>query len=241
VALVIGKSQFIPGFEEGLRGTQAGEERTVEASFPADYPVPALAGKAASFAVKVKEVGRPLVPELNDEFAKQVGEFETLDALKQRIREGIGEDKKNEAERTAKDKIVDELVDANDFPVPEAFVEKQIENRVEQRLRTLAGEGIDPRSLNLDWSKLKESQRDRALREVKASLLLGKIAEREAIVATQDEVDREVERLARQEREPVAALRKKMSENGTLDRLASHIQTEKVLNFLFEHATKTAE
>jgi trigger factor len=98
---------------------------------------------------------------------------------------------------------------------------------------------VDPSKFNLDWDKIKEAQRGAATREVKASLILGRVAEREAIVATNEEVDAEVERVARQEREAVAVTRKKLQESGTLDRIASHIQTEKTLNFLFEHATKT--
>jgi trigger factor len=112
---------------------------------------------------------------------------------------------------------------------------------MEQTLRAMAGEGVDPRSIKLDWKKVMESQREKALREVKASLLLSKIAEREAIGATRDEVDREVERTARQQKEPVAALHMKFEKDGTLGRIASHIQTEKTLNFLFEQARKTAE
>jgi trigger factor len=99
---------------------------------------------------------------------------------------------------------------------------------------------VDPKSIKLDWEKVRETQRDKALREVKASLLLTRIAEREAIGATRDEVDKEVERLARQQREPVAALQMKFEKDGTMGRIASHIQTEKTLSFLFEHARKTA-
>jgi trigger factor len=130
-------------------------------------------------------------------------------------------------------------VDANEFPVPEGFVERQIENRVEQRLRSLSQQGVDPSSFNLDWTRIKEAQRDAATREVKASLILGKVAEREAIGVTNDEVDREVTRIAAQSREPLPAVRKKLTEDGTMDRIASHIQTEKTLNFLFDKATKT--
>jgi trigger factor len=136
---------------------------------------------------------------------------------------------------------VDKLVDAHDFPVPEAFVERQIKNRVEQRLRAMAEQGIDPRKLQLDWEKVKESQREKAIREVKASILLGKVSERESIRATRDEVDGEVEKVARQQRKPVAAVHMEFEKDGTLGRIASHIQTDKTLNFLFEHARKTAE
>ncbi|HLK21758.1 MAG TPA: hypothetical protein VKT81_22570, partial [Bryobacteraceae bacterium] len=106
--------------------------------------------------------------------------------------------------------------------------------------RAMSSEGVDPRSLKLDWDKVRESQRDKAVREVKASMLLSRIAERETIGVTREEVDREVERLARQQREPVAALQMKFEKDGTLGRIASHIQSEKTLTFLFEHARKTA-
>jgi trigger factor len=121
------------------------------------------------------------------------------------------------------------------------FVERQIRSRLEQSLSALVEQGLDPKSLKLDWEKLKESQHDRAAREVKASLLLDRIAEREAIVATRDEVDQEVARIARQQREAVAAVQMRFEKDGTLGRIASRIQTEKTLGFLFEHARKTAE
>jgi trigger factor len=124
--------------------------------------------------------------------------------------------------------------------VPEAFVDRQIRNRLEQTLRTLESQGQDIKNLKLDWPKVKEAQQEKAVREVKASLLLGKIAERESINATRDEVDREVERIARQQREPVAAVKFRMEKDGTLNRIASQIQTEKTLSFLFEHARKEA-
>jgi trigger factor len=99
---------------------------------------------------------------------------------------------------------------------------------------------VDVSKIKVDWEKLKESQRPKALRDVKASLLLDRIAEREAIHATQDEVDREVQQIARQEREPVAAMRKKLEKNNSIGRIANHIRTEKTLNFLFENARKVA-
>jgi len=109
-----------------------------------------------------------------------------------------------------------------------------------QRLRSVADQGIDPKTLNLDWNSIKDAQREPAMREVKASLLLNRVAERESIGATRDEVDKQVERIARQRREAFAPLRIRLEKDGTLNRIASHIQTEKTLNFLFEHATKTA-
>ena len=108
-------------------------------------------------------------------------------------------------------------------------------------LHGMAERGIDPRQLKLDWEKMKGSQREKAIREVKASLLLSKVSERESIHPQKDEVDREVERIARQQRKPVAAVHMEFEKDGTLGRIASHIQTDKTLNFLFEHARKTGE
>jgi len=134
----------------------------------------------------------------------------------------------------------EQLVDQHGVPVPELFFDRQIRTRVEQSLRAMNADGVDLKSLKLDWAKVKETQRDKAVREVRASLLLERIAEREAIHATRDEVDKEVERLARMQREPVAALRIKFEKDGTMGRIAHHIQTEKTLTFLFEQARKTA-
>jgi trigger factor len=236
--LEIGAKDTIDGFTENLRGMSPDEEKDFDVTYPDDYGQPKFAGKTIRFHCVLKGVRRKEMPELNDEFAQDLGDYRTVDELREAVRKGIFAQRQNDAQREAKDKLVDAMVDRNEFPVPEAFVERQIRNRLEQSLRSLAEQGIDPKSLKLDWEKVKEAQRDRAVREVRASLLLGKVSEREGIAATKDEVDREVELLARQRREPVPVLRPKLQEDGTLDRIASHIQTEKTLQFLFDHAEK---
>ena len=239
--LHVGAADTLPAFTENLRGMSPGEEKEFEVTYPEDYASSKLAGKAVTFRVKVTGIRRKDLPELNDEFAQDLGDFRTVDELREAIRKAITAQRQADAQREAKDKLVDKLLDLHEFPVPEVFVERQIRNRVEQSLRTLAAEGVDPKSLKLDWNKVKETQREKATREVKASMLLDKLADREAIAATREEVDREVERAARQQREPVAAVQMRFEKDGTLGRIASHIRTEKTLNFLFEHARKTAE
>ncbi|HXJ39946.1 MAG TPA: trigger factor [Bryobacteraceae bacterium] len=240
VQVLIGGAETLAGFTEHLTGASVGDVKEFEVTYPDDYGAEKLSGKTVRFKVEVKGLRRKELPELNDEFAQDLGDFRTVDELRDAVRKSILAQRQGEEARAAKDKLVDKLIDANDFAVPTVFVDRQIENRVEQRLRTLAGEGVDPSSFKLDWDKIREAQRDQATREVRASLILGKVAELESIVATNEEVDKEVDRIARQEREMVASVRKKLAENGTLDRIASHIQTEKTLNFLFENATKTA-
>ncbi len=241
VQVLIGGPETLPGFTENLTGASPGDEKEFDVTYPEDYGRETLAGKTVRFRVGVKGLRRKELPELNDEFAQDLGDFRTLDEVKDAVRKSIVAQRQNDAQRAAKDKIIDKLVDSNDFPVPEIFIDRQIENRVEQRLRALQAEGVDPKSFKLDWEKVKTAQKDAALREVKASMILGKVAERESINATNEEVDRELDRIARQEKQPVAAMRRKLTENGELGRIASHIQTEKTLNYLFEHATKTAE
>jgi trigger factor len=239
VQILIGGPETLPGFTENLTGASPGDVKEVEVTYPDDYGSPKLAGKTVKFKVTVNGLRKKELPELNDEFAQDLGDFRTVDELREAVKKSIFAQRQGDVVRVAKDKLVDKLVDAHDFPVPTVFVDRQIENRVEQRLRALAQEGVDPRSFNLDWDKIREAQRDQATREVRASLLLGKVADKEAIVATNEEVDKEVDRIARQEREMAAVVRKKMLEDGTLDRIASHIQTEKTLNYLFENASKT--
>jgi trigger factor len=241
MVLEIGGTDTFPAFTENLRGVSPGEEREFEVTYPEDYGGKRLAGHTVKFHAILKGIRRKELPEVNDEFAQDLGDYRDTGELREAIRKNIFGQREFDAQQAAKNKIVDKLVDAHNFAVPEVFVERQVKGHMEQTLRAMAAEGVDPRSIKLDWAKVMESQREKALREVKASMLLQKISEREAIVATRDEVDREVDRVARHQKEPVAAVRIKFEKDGTMDRIASHIQTEKTLSFLFEQARKTAE
>ena len=241
LSLEVGGADTLEGFTENLRGMTPGEEKEFDVPYPEDYGQAKLAGKTVRFRVQVKGIRRKELPEVNDEFAQDLGDYRTVDELREAVRKSLFSQRQFDARQEAKNKLIERLVDMHEFPVPETFIERQIKNRVEQRVRALAEQGLDPKSLKLDWNKVKETQRDKALREVRASLLLSRLAEREAIAATRDEVDREVDRIARQQREPFAAVRLRFEKDGTLGRIASHIQTEKTLDFLFEHARKIEE
>jgi trigger factor len=241
LTLEIGGAETLAAFTENLRGLTPGDEREFEIAYPEDYGAPRLAGKAVKFHATLKGIRRKELPELNDEFAQDLGDYRTMDELRDAVKKTIFAQRQAEAQQQAKNQLVEKLVDSHEFPVPEAYVDRQIRSRLEQSLRAMAGEGADLNKIKLDWEKVKESQRDQALREVKASMLLARVSERESIHATRDEVDKEVEKVARQQREPVGAVQMRFEKDGTLNRIASHIQTEKTLNFLFEHARKTAE
>jgi trigger factor len=188
----------------------------------------------------VKAVRRKELPDLNDEFAKDLGDFKTLEELRETIRKSIQQEREHRAQEEAKSQLIDKLVDSHEFPVPDAYIDRQIQINVENQLRSLAAQGVDPKQIKLDWAKVRETQKDRAVRDVKASLILDKIGEREAIGPTQEEIDREVQRIARQQREAAAVTRAKLQKEGGIARIAGHIRTDKTLSFLFEHARKEA-
>lgn len=238
--LKLGDESTMPAFTENLRGASPDDVREFEVTYPDDYERKPLAGRTVKFRATVKAVRRKELPELNDEFAKDLGDFKTLDELKETLRRNILREREQRAQETAKHELIDKLVDAHDFAVPEAYVDGQIETNVQNQLRALAAQGMDPKGLKLDWEKVRQSQKGRAERDVKAALLLDKIAEREAVGATQEEVDREVQRIARQQREAVAVTRAKLQKDGVIGRIAGNIRTEKTLSFLFEHARKEA-
>jgi len=240
VVLEAGGQDTLADFSANLLRMTPGEEKEFDVRYPEDYGQPKLAGKTVRFRAGLKVIRRKELPEINDEFARDLGDYQNLDELKEAVRRALFVERQFMAEQEAKNRIIESLVEQHEFPVPEAFIDRQIENQVERQLTALAAEGVDPRSIKLDWEKVKATQRDKAVREVKASLLVNKVADAENIWPTQEEVDREVQRIARQEREPVAATRKRLEKEDGLRRIASRIRTDKTLSFLFEHARKTS-
>jgi trigger factor len=238
VQIQVGGEDTLPAFNEALIGASPDAVIELDLTYPEDYGQEKLAGKTVRFQLTPKFIRKKELPALDNEFARDLGDYQTLDELKEAVRKAIFGEKQYAAQQTAKEELIDRLVEANEFPVPEAYVDRQIENQVRMQLRGMTGQDVDLANLQLDWKKIKESQRDKAVRNVKASLLLEKVSEREGITAAREEVDREVQRIARQEREAVAVTRARLDKNGTLDRIAGTIQTEKTLQFLFDHAQK---
>lgn len=238
----VGDSDQLPEFTQALLGMSPEDEREFDVTYPADYAQSDLAGKTVRFRIKLKMLRMKELPELNDEFAKDLGDFDTLDQLRDTLRKTIFREREFEAQQEAKAEVIDKLIAAHDFPVPEAFLERQSEIELESQVRQATGKAVDVRKLkeNMDWDRFKEQVRLKVLREVKASLLIDRVAEVESLYATQQEVDQEVQRIARQQREPVAAVRKRLEKNGVLARIAHRIRADKALNLLFEHARKEA-
>ena len=240
INIEIGGKDTFQTFSDALRGAEPGDVRQAEITYPEDYAAEKLAGKTVQFNVTLKQIRLKEMPELNDDFAKDLGDFQSIDELRDEVRKSIFREREHAAQSEAKNKLIDALVDQHEFAVPETYVDNQVQSTIEGQLRQWQSQGMDVSKLKLDWAKLRESQHDRAKRDVMASLLLGKLASTESINVTQDEMDVELQRISRQRREPVAAVRMAMEKDGSLDRIANRILTEKTLNFLFEHAVKVA-
>ncbi len=237
ILVEIGGQGTMPEFTENLRGASAGDERTFDVHYPQDFSDQRLAGKTFSYTVQVKAVKQKTLPELNDQFAKDLGEFADLGEVRKRIREGMEAEKKHNAEREGKDKLVAELVKRNDFEVPEALVEHQIDVRLDRGLRALAAQGMKTEDMKkMDLNRLRAGQRDQAVQEVKAALLLEKIAEEEKIEVVDAEIDREVEALAEQSKQTAEAIRARLTRDGALDRIRNRIRNEKTLDFLYRQS-----
>ena len=239
INIEVGGKDTFPEFTEALRGTQPGESREAEIVYPENYAAEKLAGKTVRFKIDLKQIRLKELPEMNDEFAKDLGDFQNLDELRAEVRKTIFHEREMSAQNEAKNAIIEKLVDAHAFDVPDAFVDQQVQGMVEGQLRSLAAQGVDVGKLKLDWSELRKAQAERATRDVRASLILEKVAVAESIFTSQEEVDAELSRVSRQQREPIAAVRMRFEKDGTLGRIASRIRTEKTLNFLFEQAVKT--
>jgi trigger factor len=237
VLIEIGGKNTVPEFSQNLTGASAGDERTFDVSYAEDISDKRLAGKTFVYTVKVNGIKQKSLPELNDDFAKELGEFTSLDQVRKQIRENMDAERRHNAERESKDKLVAELVKRNDFEVPESLVDRQIDLRLERGLRALAAQGMKMEDLKkMDLPRLRGGQREQAVHDVKSSLLLERIAELEKIAVSDDELNRELEALAKQSKQTSEAVRARLTEDGGLDRIRMRIRSEKTLDFLYHQS-----
>ncbi len=237
VLVEIGGQNTMPEFTEHLRGANPGDERTFDVNYPEDTQDKRLAGKRFTYAVKVQSIKQKSLPELNDEFAKQLGEFQTIDDVRKAIREQIESERKHEAEHAAKEKLVGELIQRNDFEVPDSLIEQQIDIRLERGLRALAAQGLTAEQMKkMDLSRLRVGQRDQAIHDVKAALLLERVAEEENVQVSDEELNHELESLAKQSKQTSEAVRARLTRDGGLDRIRTRIRNEKTLEFLYHQS-----
>jgi trigger factor len=235
VLIEIGGKNTLAAFNDALRGAKAGQELKFEVDYPADFGERRLAGQTVSYDVTVKGIKHKSYPERDAEFAKQLGNYESWDDFETKLREHAADRKKSALDNGAKDKLLGELIERFQFPVPESFVQQQIEARLDRGLRALAQQGMSVEDMRkLDFVRLREAQRDQAINEVKASMVLDRIAEAESVTVSDEDVDRELLMLSIQSREPLEALRERLTKDGGLDRIREQMRREKTGSVLYE-------
>jgi trigger factor len=232
----VGAEETMEPFTENLRGASIGDHKDFDVDYPADYPDAKLAGKKFHYSVEVTGLKTKKLPELNDEFAKDVSDATTLEELKTKIRESLEHQRDHRQKELQRERVIGALVKLHEFPVPESLVEQQMDVRLERVVRSLAQQGVDPRAVNLDWTTLRGRQQDRATEDVKAELIIDRIASEETIDASEEDVDKELASLAERSGESVTALRARLTKQGALDRMKAKLRSDKTLDWLAQNA-----
>jgi trigger factor len=236
---LVGGGTVLPEIDTAVVGMTAGEEREVGLRFADDHRMESLRGKAGTARIKLGEVKEKLLPTLDDEFAKGLGEFDTLDAVRAEVRRQLEARREAESRQALEDKIMEVLLARHDFGVPEAMVMRQVAHQVEHTRERLRRQGVDPDGIQWDYGKIVGELRPGAEKAVRRALLLEAIAAKEAVVATDEEMDAEVEKFARASQRPAPAVRRMMEKSGDLESLRHGLRERKTLNLLVEHARLT--
>ena len=237
VSIELGGKANPPGFDEHLLGLAAGESRTFTIRYPADYTITELANAEVTYSVVAKELKRRVLPELDDEFAKDVGEFETLDALRARVREDLEHEARHTAERDMRADLMKQLAGRVPFEIPPPLVERELDRRLEDFARRLIEQKIDPRQAGIDWDAFRESQREVSREAVASAIYLDEVARREQLDATADEIEQEVGRWAERSGRTPAAVRAALEKEGGVSRVSAGLRREKSIDFLVARAT----
>ena len=229
VPVELGAQANPPGFDAELLGLAAGASKSFRLRFPDDYAVPELASTDVDYRVAVHDIRKRVVPTLDDEFAKDMGEFEHLDALRARVRQDLENEAREAAERQVRTDVLKKLAERVPFTVPESLVEREIDRRIEEFARRLMDQRIDPRKANIDWQAFREAQREPATEAVGSALVLDEIARREDIGVSEADIEAELEKYSARSGLTVAAVRAELEQDGSLGRLAAGLRREKAL------------
>jgi trigger factor len=237
VTVDIGATANPPGFDEQLAGLATGAEKTFEIAYPADYAIKELAGTTVTYDVTVKAIRKRIVPELDDEFAKDLGDFASLDALKGRVREDLEHEAKHESDRELRAELMKQLAARVTFEVPQALLEREIDRRVEEFVRRLIDQQIDPMKTNINWEDFREKQKEAAAEAVRGALVLDEVARREQVAVSHEEIEAEIAKYAERTGRTPAAVRARLEKEGGIGRLYSGLRRERAIDFLLSRAT----
>ena len=236
VTLQMGAEANPPGFDANLIGVNAGETKTFPVHFPDDYTVKEMAGTDVKYTVTVKQLRRRVVPELDDDFAKDIGDFESIAALRDRIRADLQDEANENATRQVRTDILKQLAERVPFDPPASLIEREIDRRLEEFARQLVQQNVDPRQAGIDWTEFREAQREPARASVASALTLDEIARRESVTVAPEDVDKEIERFALRAGRTPAALRAQLEKEGGIGRLQTGLRREKAVDLALSRA-----
>lgn len=239
--LKLGSGTFIPGFEEQLIGVSTGENKDVKVTFPEEYHAEELAGKEAVFKCKVHEIKEEELPEINDEFVKDVSEFDTLDELKADVREKLVKAAADKDESKMKNDAIEKVFEANDIDVPDVMVENEIDNMMSEFDQQLRSQGMDMESyfkyLGTDAKDFRDNLKDEAFKKVKTRMVISAVAEQEKFEVSDEDVDKEIESMAQMyglEADKV----KEMLGDQNIKMISGDIKMRKAIDFIYDNAVK---
>lgn len=241
VSVELGAKANPPGFDEQLLGLEVGAQKEFTLHYPADYSIGELANTDVSYTVTVKGLKRRVLPELDDEFAKDLGEFDTLDALKARVREDLEHEAKHAAEREDRSELMKQLAARVPFDVPASMIDREIDRRLEDFARRLIDQNVDPRQAGIDWNAFRESQREVSREAVAAALVLDEVTRREKLDVSDAEAEGEVVKYAERTARTPAAVRAALEKEGGLSRIYAGLRREKSIDFVMARATITGD
>ena len=235
----LGAKHTVQEFSDNLRGAAPGEVREFSVPYPADYPQKSLAGKTYRYRAEVQSIKIKVVPSVDDDLAKSVSEFATLEELRAKMRQDLEKEAQQKAEAGTKQKLAELLLKDQTFPVPGAMVEVQLDRNLERTLGQLLAQGIDPRQAQVDWRQVRENSRGEAEKQVRVGMILDRMAEVEKIDVTEEELDEVIRDMAQAERRNAAEVKTRLTRDGKLDRLRSTRRNQKALDFIYRNAQIT--
>ena len=236
VVVEIGGKANPPGFDDNLKGLEAGARKTFTIHYPEDYAVKEMAGTSVEYSVTVKDLRKRVLPALDDEFAKDLGDFETLQALRDRVLEDLQREAEAEADRNLRSDLMKTLAARVTVDIPESLVERELDRRTEEFARRLMDQNIDPRRANIDWDQFRDSQRDASQESVKSALVLDEIARRENVTVSDEDIEKDVAQYAERSGLTPAAVRARLEKEGALSRLSAGLRREKTMDYVLSQA-----
>lgn len=238
ITLIIGHPQTNEEFTKNLRGARPNDVRMFDVHYPEDYHRKQFAGKTVHYTVLVKEIKEKQLAEVNDDFAKDVG-AESLESLRRRVRDELVTQAKQNAEKKAREELLDSIVQRQTVEVPECMVQDEVEAQAHRLANNLAYQGIDVKQASIDWKKILEEERPRAEQAVRRSLFLDAIARQENIEVTAEEIDSELEKIVEGTSKSAAALRAQLEKEEKIQSLEQHLRQNKALDFIYRNANIT--